>query len=530
MFQETIKTTQIGRLDGNVRRRRQLGTRAGQGDHGLGRQWLILSQQTTQRVVHCRLAVAGGMVQNPQVRAACDLGSVFVLQPVVGHAKAAVGEQVRAITIVVKGTRLAHQLVDDVPVVDRVFVASHQPRQRVHVLARVPDFHTVGIQPRFDFLADQPAVDRVGIAVDVDQAPRVHAHRQPQATVLPLRRQRPQRGAFLGVPFPAGRVAHGHHLVEKAQVVVAAAEVAAATQMQRLVHRRLEMPMRRLAVAVLVRLAHIDPFAGQAVMVQQPPIARLKLALGREVVDRRAQAIAAVPARHAPEFPQRVLQAVGQRLERLRRADAHRFPVRVREHEVIHEMVETLAEDRDGQRVHAGEIRGRQVAGVMHLAEHDRACRTRRGPPLLNATLEGAPLALGKLPGILLLEPVKQCFGMQTRLGFQPFLDLRPQLRQRVLPRPIGAWLLLGAGQRTQFAILACRLLVHASPPGRYGQPLLRLQVPKQFPYLSIRDHRKPPVCKELQLWSILRKPGILIVAGRALTAIPATPRNRREF
>jgi hypothetical protein len=75
-------------------------------------------------------------------------------------------------------------------------------------------------------------------------------------------------------------------------------------------------------------------------------------------------------------------------------------------------MLESFPKDGDSQRVHAGEIRGRQVAGVVHLAEHDRARLTRRGPPALDATLERAPLALRQPPGMFLLEPVKQCFGL----------------------------------------------------------------------------------------------------------------------
>jgi len=102
---------------------------------------------------------------------------MFVLQPVVGDAKAAGGEKVLAITVILKGARLTHQLVDDVPVIDGVLVTPHQPRQRVHLRSRVPDFHTVGIQPSFDLLADQTAMHRVGIAVDVDQTPRIHTHR-----------------------------------------------------------------------------------------------------------------------------------------------------------------------------------------------------------------------------------------------------------------------------------------------------------------------------------------------------------------
>jgi len=146
-------------------------------------------------------------------------------------------------------------------------------------------------------------------------------------------------------------------------------------------------------------------------MFQQPSIAGLKFAFGRQVVDRRAQAVAAMPPRDSPEFPQRVLQAVGQRLKRLRRADRHRLPVRVREHEVIRQMLESFSQNGDPQGAHVGEIRGRQVRGVMHLAEHHRASTTGHGAPLLDAPLERAAVALRKLPGKLALEPVEQRLG-----------------------------------------------------------------------------------------------------------------------
>jgi len=69
VFQETIKTTQIGRFDGHVRRCWKLGLGAGQRNHGVGRQRLIQSQQTTQRVIHGRFAALGRLLQNPQVLA-----------------------------------------------------------------------------------------------------------------------------------------------------------------------------------------------------------------------------------------------------------------------------------------------------------------------------------------------------------------------------------------------------------------------------------------------------------------------------
>lgn len=109
------------------------------------------------------------------------------------------------------------------------------------------------------------------------------------------------------MPFAPGRVAGGDHLLQKPQVFLAAGEVPAATQEQSLVHGRLEMSVGRFGVAVLVGLANVNPLARQAVVFQEPSIAALKLAFGRQVVDRRGEAVAAMPARHSPEFPQCVL-------------------------------------------------------------------------------------------------------------------------------------------------------------------------------------------------------------------------------
>jgi hypothetical protein len=106
VFQEIIKTTQIGRFDGHVRRRRKLSARLRQGDRRRGRERLILSQQTPQRVIHRRFALTGGMLQNSQVFSRGDSRRVFIAQPVVGHPKATVGEQILAIAVVLEGARL----------------------------------------------------------------------------------------------------------------------------------------------------------------------------------------------------------------------------------------------------------------------------------------------------------------------------------------------------------------------------------------------------------------------------------------
>jgi hypothetical protein len=126
------------------------------------------------------------------------------------------------------------------------------------------------MQPGFDLLADQPAVDRVRVAVNVDQTSRIHAHRKPQTAIQPLRRKWPQHGQLLGMTLAPGCVPRGDHVLEKAHVFLAAAEVPAASQIERLIHRRLEVPVGRLAVAILMRLADVDPLARQAVMLQEP--------------------------------------------------------------------------------------------------------------------------------------------------------------------------------------------------------------------------------------------------------------------
>lgn len=379
------------------------------------------------------------------------------------------------------------------------------------------------MQPGFDLLADQAAMHRVRVAVNVDQAALVHPHLQPQATVQPPCRERTQCRQLLRMSFPPARVTLAHYPLEKCHVFLAAVEIPAATQEQGLVHGRLEVPVGRFTVAVLVRLADVDPLALEAIVVQQPPIAGLKLAFCRQVVDRRAQAVAAMPSRHSAQFPEGVLKAVGQGFEGLRRAQGHRLPVRIREHEVIRQMLESPTEEGDSQGVHAGEVRGRQIAGVMHLAEHDRAPQAGHGPPLPHASLERAALAIQKLSGMLLPQPVEQRLGPQAGLRFQPRLDQRPQIPQRILARPIGAGPLLGAGQAAQQAILACRLLVHPSPPGRDRQPF-RLHVPKQLPYLSIRDHRNLLYARELRICPGQEKPGILIVADTSHREPPLWP------
>lgn len=219
----------------------------------------------------------GSVFQNLQV----ILGAQPIIAPlaesVVGDAEASRREQIFAVSVIRERTRLAHERIDDVSVVNCMSVATHQSRQRVDVLVRVPDFDTVCKQSRFDLFADQPAVHRISIAVDVNQAAGVDAAGHLQATVEPSIGQCAERRRLFGEAVAPAGVANRHHVLQEIHVLLAAGKVAAAPQEQCLIHGGLEVPMRRLAIAILVRLPNVDPVTGHAVVRQQVAIARLKL-------------------------------------------------------------------------------------------------------------------------------------------------------------------------------------------------------------------------------------------------------------
>lgn len=315
-------------------------------------------------------------------------------ESIVGDAEARRREEIVAIRILGEGARLANQRIDDVPVIDGVPVATHQPRQGVDAPIRVPDLNAIGIESRLALLAHEPAVHRIHIAVNVNQAAGVDATRHLQAQRQPRLREVPQYRQLLGEAILAARVPYRRHVLQEVRVLIPAGKLPAAAKQQRLIDRGLEVPVRRLRIAVLVRLPRVDPLRRHSVMRHQIPIPRLELPRHRMVVHRGAQRIAPMPTRHAAQFPQRVLQAVGECLERLRRTHRHRFPVRVGEHEVVHQVVERLPGDRDVQGVHVGEVRRGEVAGLVDLAEHDGLARPVKRPPLPHPALEGATVRI----------------------------------------------------------------------------------------------------------------------------------------
>ncbi len=174
-------------------------------------------------------------------------GTAFVelsSEAVVGQSEACGREQVVAVSVVGEGSRLPHQRIDHVPVMHRVLVPTHQPRQRVGELVGVPDLDAVGVEPGFHPFADQAAVYRVGTAVNVDQAPRIDPAPHLATTVQTCLGQRRERRDLLGEAITPGLVATLHDRVQETRVLLAAGEVPAAPQQQRLIDGGLEVVVR----------------------------------------------------------------------------------------------------------------------------------------------------------------------------------------------------------------------------------------------------------------------------------------------
>ena len=249
----------------------------------------------------------GRVVQDLQIILDSEAFVAAFAEAVVGQAEPRRREQIVAVGVVRERARLADQRVDHVPVVHRVPVAAHQTRQRVDQPVRVPDLDAVGEQPRFDPFANEPTVHRIHVAVNVNQAAGVHLARHLQARRQLRVGQMLQRRDFLGEAVGAARVPRRRDLLQERDVLLAVGEFATAAEQQRLIDRGLEVPVRRLRVAVLVRLPRVDPLARHAVMSQQIAIPGLELAGRRQVVHGRGQRVGAMPTRRAAQFPQRIL-------------------------------------------------------------------------------------------------------------------------------------------------------------------------------------------------------------------------------
>jgi hypothetical protein len=380
-----------------------------------------------------------------------------------------------------------------VPVRDPVLAATARPRHPLHQLLRVPHLHVLGVQSHLDPLADQPARHRVRVPTDVDRTPRVHPRLDATRRLEPTRRQRTQPLHLPGLLRAPIRVRLTEQIPEVLLVRLAAREVPAVPQHQLLVEGLLEPPVPLLDVPVLVPVPGLDRLPLKAVVPQQRLIPLGELRARRARGDGGREPVGAVNGGHATEFRQRVLQPVGERLEGLGEADRPRLPVRVRQDEVVDQVIERLAVDGHPQVGHVGEVRGTQPAGRVDLGEEHLLRRPVGGPPRLDPPLEGAELPVREPSGVLPLELPEQGQRLQPRVEGQPLGDAGPDVGERVrvsTPRVGHPYL---AGEPAEPAVLVRGLGIHARPDGGDGEGrALRVQSPQPTNLLIGGEHAEP--------------------------------------
>ena len=221
-------------------------------------------------------------------------------QHVVGHAEAAGGEQVLPVAVVGERSRLAHQPVDDVPVVDPVLAASTQPRQLLHLLARTrprPARRTAGPPParRSAGWAPSRRCPPRGSGCPYPPA-RAAACTPPDAVPATARRRQ-----FLGQPLPPARVQLRQQLRKKRLVV---RPTRAKSRLPRSISAwstaRLNRWWRCSTSPFSLALPGLDRLPCQPVVPQQGLIARVNSSLFAPVVHRRRQPVGAMFAARRP--------------------------------------------------------------------------------------------------------------------------------------------------------------------------------------------------------------------------------------
>jgi hypothetical protein len=113
-----------------------------------------------------------------------------VFQEVVGHPEPAGREHRVAIEILLERPGLTDQPVDDVAIIDPMLASPPEPGQGVDLPGAVPDVEGLGPDVNIHLLADQSAGQRVGVAADMDRAPRIDSRLEASGHLQSSGRQR----------------------------------------------------------------------------------------------------------------------------------------------------------------------------------------------------------------------------------------------------------------------------------------------------------------------------------------------------
>ena len=150
------------------------------------------------------------------------------------------------------------------------------------------------------------------------------------------------------------RVLSSHHALHERRVLFPRGKVPAAAYQQRLLQRTLELPVTLFAIAVLMTAVRVRCLRLHPVVVHQGLIVLGEAFRIAILIHRQRHAIRAMPPWDGPQRPDRVLKALAQAGEALRKTQRHMLPVRIRQHKMVRQVGERLARDRHLQ---AGQVR-----------------------------------------------------------------------------------------------------------------------------------------------------------------------------
>ena len=225
------------------------------------------------------------------------------VQHVVRDAKMAGGKHFFVEAIVGKSSRLTHQTVDHMAVVNRKAVLANKAWHRLYKVTPITHPYRFGFNPNVDFATDQSAGDRVSIGAYLNRATAVNAHAEVVGDVEPLVGQTLQNGLLLSETPLAMSVGLGDGRFDKSHVVFTANEGPTPTQQQRLIESLFDVIVRRLHVAVFIGTPRVGPFGFAVIVFHQRAVSRgVQFATGM-VVDRSAERVAAVTLGRTAKFP-----------------------------------------------------------------------------------------------------------------------------------------------------------------------------------------------------------------------------------
>ena len=315
------------------------------GDDGRCDRYIPL-QEPAQHGVDSGLGFLGRQFEDPQVILDGTTGALL-LQGIVGPAKAAGREHRVPIAIVLERSRLSHEPVNHMTIVNQVFVAAAEPRKSLDQHRAAPHLQKLDLDVNINVFTDQSAGNRVRVVLDADGAPLGDSHLEPAPGVDAPRGQISQSGSILAEPLGPCVVAPGQQLAEEPFVVRLVLEIAAAAEHQRLIDGGLESVMALLDISILMGLADVDGLSLQAIVGQQGTITLVEQITIAKVVHRGGEPIGAVHLGNPSQFPEGVLEPLAEALETLGKADRGGLPIGIGQDEVIDHVIEWLASQGD---------------------------------------------------------------------------------------------------------------------------------------------------------------------------------------